>query len=340
MEPGEAVLEEVLDLAGVDDELVGRAVGEDRPRPPGDVPLAREEGDRLVRGGAEQIGGVGPEGWEHDRRVGERLEAGEQQEVTVEVVGCTEMEAQAGAGPDPRRDLIGPPVYPSLGDRRRDRRLPEPRGRELADGGGEPTREDVVGVAVVDGVARRGPDLADPGGGLDARCRPPGPAAFGGVGGEIGDDLTLGGQLRGLDDEGRDGGDGHVDRRSVGAQPVDEPERTDHGHPMPPARGPVVEEHRYRPDRREVDGGVASRRGEQLGGQRAQVEAIVDDAHGERRRFQFARCPFCDGSGHAPCLVGRCAGNGHPGGPARRKRRAVHRWREPTVEGRSTRVPA
>ena len=46
---------------------------------------------------AEEVGGVGTEGRQHDRRVGERLEAGEEQEVAVEVVRRAEVEAQPRA---------------------------------------------------------------------------------------------------------------------------------------------------------------------------------------------------------------------------------------------------
>ncbi len=98
VERADAVLEQRGDRAGGDDELVGRVLGQLRPGPAGDVPLAREQGHRVVRRGAEEVGGVGAERREDDRRIGQRLEAGEEQEVAVEVVGRADVEAQPRAG--------------------------------------------------------------------------------------------------------------------------------------------------------------------------------------------------------------------------------------------------
>ena len=173
VEGADAVLEQRGDGTGRDDELVGRLLGQVRPRAPGDVPLAREQRHRVVRRRAEQVGGVRPEGREHDGRVGERLEAGEEEEVAVEVVRRADVEPEPRAGAGACGDLVGPAVHLRFLRGARERRRPEARGREIRDRGGEPAVQHLVGVAVGDGFRRREPDLAD----RARRTRSPAPAA-------------------------------------------------------------------------------------------------------------------------------------------------------------------
>ena len=107
------------------------------------------------------------------------------------------------------------------------------------------------------------------------------------------------------------------------------------GRSVPLAGAAVVQQHRDDAQGREIDAGVAGRTGEPLLARRAQEQAPVDDAHGERRRERRGEPCGCGGcrlggaDGHVPRLVwsdavGPCVPEG-----LRDDRRTAHRLEAP-----------
>ena len=227
---------------------------------------------------------------------------------------------------DPGGDLVGPTVHPGLGHRAVIGGGPRRALASSRDRGGEPAVQHLVGIAVVDGLATRRTRPCRSG--RRTRCRggPPGPRALGGVGGEVGDQLAQGRELDRLDDQGGDRGHRHVDRRSGAHEPVHEAQRADDRGAV--SSGPCCRRRGGpgragpRPGRSPASLGGG---GKLVLGRRAEEQAPVEDAHGERCRGPrgAAACASggrAGGDGHTSCLG--CPGQWEraPRGSARRSR--------------------